>query len=169
MVRMRSPVRLWLAAPKNKALLWKCFIFIQSEGLACNRRQAYVIRLLRKRYVIKALALYVFSFGLITYRLRRITFTALPPMTAMLSAGMSVEDILKMALEGFDFDMVDSYDPAYRCTCSRDKVTRAFCAMSPADLRTLPDEQGKVEVTCSFCDNVYTFTDSEIQQLANRK
>ena len=55
------PVQVRLAAPKNKALLRKCFIFIQSEGLVCNRRQAYVIRLQRKRYVIKSQDLYVFS------------------------------------------------------------------------------------------------------------
>lgn len=93
----------------------------------------------------------------------------LPPMTAMLDAGLSVEEILKKALDGFEFDVVDTYDPEYRCTCSREKVTRAFCAMSADELRTLPDEAGKVEVTCSFCDNVYTFTASEIDALAARQ
>ncbi len=33
-----SPVRIWVAPPKNKGLLRKSFIFIQSEGLVCNRR-----------------------------------------------------------------------------------------------------------------------------------
>lgn len=93
----------------------------------------------------------------------------LPPMTTMLDEGLSVEEILKKALDGFEYDVVDSYEPAYRCACSREKVTRAFCAMSPEDLRTLPDEDGKVEVTCSFCDNVYTFTAREIEQLAERQ
>lgn len=93
----------------------------------------------------------------------------LPPMTAMLDEGLSVEDILKKALAGFEFDVVDTYEPEYRCACSREKVTRAFCAMSPDELRTLPDEQGKVEVTCSFCDNVYTFTTEDMERLADRK
>ena len=39
----------------------QCFIFIQSEGLACNRRKAYVISSLCELYVIKAYALYVFN------------------------------------------------------------------------------------------------------------
>ena len=54
------------SGPKNKALLRKGFIFIQSEGLVCNRRQAYVIRLPCKRYVIKSQDLYV-PFLLIDY------------------------------------------------------------------------------------------------------
>ena len=41
--------------------------FIQSEGLVCNRREAYVIRLPCKRYGIKPQGLYFSSFGLITY------------------------------------------------------------------------------------------------------
>lgn len=90
----------------------------------------------------------------------------LPPMTTMLSSGMRVEDILKKALDGFEYDVVDSYEPEYRCACSREKVTRAFCAMSAEDLRSLPNAEGKVEVTCSFCDSVYTFTEAEIQRLA---
>ncbi len=92
----------------------------------------------------------------------------LPPMTTMLDEGLSVEEILAKALDGFEFDVVDTYEPTYRCACSREKVTRAFCAMSPDDLRTLPNEEGKVEVTCSFCDNVYTFTAEEILALADR-
>ncbi len=45
----------------------KCFIFIQSEGLACNLAAGeYVIRSLCERHGIKAIALYV-SFLRIDY------------------------------------------------------------------------------------------------------
>ena len=90
---------------------------------------------------------------------------ALRPMTEMLDEGMSIEDILKTALDGLEFDVVDSFEPEYRCACSAEKVTGAFCAMSDEDLRSLPDEQGHVEVTCSFCDRVYTFTAADIENI----
>ncbi len=93
----------------------------------------------------------------------------LPPMTTMLDGGLSVEEILQKALAGFEFDVVDTYQPEYRCTCSREKVTRALCAMSAEELRTLPDETGTVEVTCSFCDNVYRFSTKEIEALADNR
>ncbi len=90
---------------------------------------------------------------------------ALRPMTEMLNEGMSIEDILKTALDGLEFDVVDSFEPEYRCACSAEKVTGAFCAMSDEDLRSLPDEQGHVEVTCSFCDRVYTFTSADVENI----
>ena len=89
----------------------------------------------------------------------------LPSMTAMLSSGLTPEDILKKALAGFEFDIIDTYDPMYRCTCSREKVAGALSTMNDEDLRSLPDADGKVETTCSFCDNVYTFTREDIEQL----
>lgn len=95
---------------------------------------------------------------------------ALPSMTAMLSGGLTPEDILKKALDGITFDIIDTYEPAYRCTCSREKVTGALAAMGDEELRSLPDENGKVETTCSFCDNVYTFTKEDIERIiADRK
>ncbi len=94
----------------------------------------------------------------------------LPSMTAMLSGGMTPEDILKKALDGFEFDIIDTYEPAYRCTCSREKVVGALATMKDDELRSLPDENGKVETTCSFCDNVYTFTKEDIERIiAERK
>ncbi len=54
--------------------------FIQSEGLICNRPQAYVIT--QSVYAITAVYYlridYIHPYGLITYRLRRITYTAAP-------------------------------------------------------------------------------------------
>ncbi len=88
---------------------------------------------------------------------------ALRPMTEMLDEGMSIEDILKLALDGLPFDVVDSFEPEYRCACSSEKVTGAFCAMSDEDLRSLPDENDLIEVTCSFCDRVYTFTGADVE------
>lgn len=90
---------------------------------------------------------------------------ALRPVTEMLDSGMTIEDILQQALTGLEYNVVDRFEPAYRCTCSSAKVTGAFCAMSDEELRSLPDENNRVEVTCSFCDRVYTFTGDDMEQL----
>lgn len=90
---------------------------------------------------------------------------ALEPMTVMLSRGMTPEEIVKKALAGMEFDVLDTYEPAYRCACSREKVERALAALSPEERTGLPDEEGNVEVTCSFCDAVYRFNRAELENL----
>lgn len=93
---------------------------------------------------------------------------ALPPMTAMLESGMTPEEIARKALEGFDVEILDEYEPAYRCNCSRERVERALITLKPEELLTLPDENGIVETTCQFCDAVYRFTESDLQAMLKK-
>ncbi len=92
----------------------------------------------------------------------------LPPMTTMLSEGMTPEDIVRKALDGFDVEILDEYEPTYRCNCSRERVERALLTLKPEELLTLPDENGVVESTCQFCDAVYRFTKEDLQALLKK-
>lgn len=94
---------------------------------------------------------------------------ALEPMTVMLDRGLTVEEICSKALDGFDWEILDTYEPIYRCHCSRERVERAFAAMKPEELMTLPDENGMVEATCSFCDAVYRFTKQDLAAIAEKQ
>lgn len=91
----------------------------------------------------------------------------LDTMTSMLDAGMSVKEICDKLLDGFAYDIVDEYEAAYKCNCSRERVERAFYAMKPEELLQLPDARGQVEATCSFCDKVYHFTKSDLHRIAD--
>ena len=94
----------------------------------------------------------------------------LPSVTSMLSQGLTPEEICAIALDGMEYDVLDTYQPEYRCTCSREKVQKAFLAMPSEDLLSLPDETGMAEVTCRFCDAVYRFTREDLEKLdATRK
>lgn len=93
---------------------------------------------------------------------------ALEPMTVMLDNGLTPEEICARALDGFGYEILDEYAPAYRCNCSRDRVVRAFASMNSEELLSLPDESGRVEAACQFCDKVYTFTKSELEAIASQ-
>ncbi len=93
----------------------------------------------------------------------------LPPVTVMLQNKATPEDMVRMILDGMEFDVLDSYEPEYRCTCSREKVEGAFYAMKAEELEILPDENGIVEATCSFCDNIYRFTTDDLKRIAARQ
>ena len=87
------------------------------------------------------------------------------PMTAMLDKGMTLEQIVQTVLDGFAVDFLQSDPIGYRCACSREKVERALVSMGKEELFKMAEEQEKSEVTCQFCDKVYTFTRQELRQL----
>ncbi len=90
---------------------------------------------------------------------------ALPPMTALLDAGKTPEEIVAMVMDGMPYDLLDTAEPAYRCSCSRERVERALASLPEKDRRELPDESGEAEVTCRFCDAVYRFSREELERL----
>ena len=89
----------------------------------------------------------------------------LEPMTAMLDKGMTLEQIVQAVLDGFTVDFLQTDEIGYRGACSREKVERALISMGRDELSKMAQEQETSEVTCQFCDKIYTFTRAELEQL----
>ena len=89
-------------------------------------------------------------------------------MTAMLESGMTLEQIVYKVLDGFDVEILEESEFEYRCNCSRDKVIRALISMGRKELTELMNEQQNAEITCQFCDKVYSFTSDEIGELLSK-
>ncbi len=93
----------------------------------------------------------------------------LEPVTTMLAKGMSILDICKTALQGFEVEVLDENPVNYVCSCSREKLERYFMTMSDEEIRTLPDESGKTEAVCQFCNKRYAFTRDDLERLITEK
>lgn len=89
-------------------------------------------------------------------------------ITTMLETGMKLEEIVYKVLDGFDVEILEESNFEYRCNCSREKVIRALISMGRKELTELMNEQKNTEVTCQFCDKVYSFTNDEIGELLNK-
>ena len=95
------------------------------------------------------------------------SLAAMPSLSEMMSSGMTAEEILIKALDGFEVEFFDPQHAEYRCSCSRDRVTRALITLSEDEIRHLADESGKANVECHFCDKTYSFTQEDLDRLAN--
>ena len=80
---------------------------------------------------------------------------AMPSVTAMLEQGKTVRDMLDMALQGFQPDILDSYHVTYRCDCSRGRVEGMLRSLGRKEVEKLRDEDPIAEVNCQFCDKIY--------------
>ncbi len=84
-------------------------------------------------------------------------------VTDLFGSGKSVEDISLMLLEGLEPNILDEYEPKYKCDCSRERTIRLLSGLAREELEKLADEQEKTEVCCHFCNKKYVFTSSEIR------
>jgi molecular chaperone Hsp33 len=89
-------------------------------------------------------------------------------ISRMLESGMSLEDILAVAMEGIEYDIFDKLDAEYRCTCKRERLASALKSIGKKELDDMLAEQiaeGKeeqLEIDCRFCNTKYVFTRADI-------
>ncbi|MDF2631491.1 MAG: Hsp33 family molecular chaperone [Caproiciproducens sp.] len=88
------------------------------------------------------------------------------PVTSMLASGMSIEDICKTALKGFEMEILDEFKVGYACNCSKERVERALATLKPEDILSLADEKGFAEAKCQYCNHTYQFSKQELKAIA---
>ena len=86
-------------------------------------------------------------------------------VTAMLEQGMTPEDILGAVVGDLGVVFMETTEVAYKCYCSRERVTSALISLGKKELKEIMDEGKSFPVGCQFCDEVYTFTAEDIAQI----
>ena len=76
-----------------------------------------------------------------------------------------LEAVLDQVLKGLEHHMVGEDEIGYRCYCSRDRVGQALLGAGRDELKNMIAEGKPVEVSCQFCDTVYSFSPEDIKAL----
>ena len=86
-------------------------------------------------------------------------------VTEMLEEGNSPEQILEIVLGEFGVEITDTMPTAFRCDCSKERVSRALATLNRRDMDSLIDDGESIEVKCQFCNHAYEFTIDDLKQL----
>lgn len=76
-----------------------------------------------------------------------------------------LEAVFEQVLKGLPYHLVGEDEVGYRCYCSRERVEEAILGVGEAELMSMIDEGKTVEVSCQFCDTVYSFTPEDMKTL----
>ena len=87
-------------------------------------------------------------------------------VTAMLENGLTPEEILGEVCGDLGILFMETTPVAYKCYCSRERVTSALISLGKKELSEIAGEGGEFPVECQFCDTVYKFAPEEILALA---
>ncbi len=92
-------------------------------------------------------------------------------VSRLFDAGLTNEQIADIALKDIPYDVFDELDVEYRCTCSRERVTRALITLGKDELLKMLAEQvaegspERLTVNCRFCDKKQYFNRQDIEQM----
>lgn len=91
--------------------------------------------------------------------------SGLSPVTAMLEAGNTPEEILESVLGEFGVTVTDRRPVSFQCNCSRERVEKVLLSLGKKELEELAAEGKEVELHCHFCNKRYAFPAAEVESL----
>ena len=91
----------------------------------------------------------------------------------MLANTLTEQELLSLDCEDllhrlFHQEKVRLYDPkaiAFRCSCSRQKISGTLAALGRSELEQVLHERGAIEVDCQFCGQHYLFDKIDVENL----
>jgi len=86
-------------------------------------------------------------------------------VSALLEKDSDPEHLLRTVMSDFELHILDTEPVEYRCYCSRERVERALISLGADELEGILQEQGSCQMTCQFCDAVYSFSGEELEGL----
>lgn len=90
---------------------------------------------------------------------------AMPSVTTLLAAGASVNDIVGDILTGYSPEIKAVKPIRYKCSCSRERMQAALCAIGRSDLQEILDDGKGAEICCRFCNRKYFFDNGDIRAM----
>ena len=88
-----------------------------------------------------------------------------PPVTELLSSGMTPEDICSKVLDGLDLKIETRTSAGFRCICSRNRMEDGLRSLGYNELRQIYTEDGCARTVCHFCNKVYEFGKDDLWKL----
>lgn len=92
----------------------------------------------------------------------------IPSVTNMLDSGMSPMDILNRVLDGFEIEVTETVEPAYKCNCDEKSIRRALVSVGREELEDILEKEGKAELTCYYCNKTYEISGDEIREILEK-
>lgn len=85
------------------------------------------------------------------------------PVTTMLSAGATIENVCEDLLHGLDYKVSSKKHAEYRCSCSAGKMRSVIKSLGREEISDMIEKDHGAEIVCHFCHTKYNFTEEELK------
>jgi molecular chaperone Hsp33 len=78
---------------------------------------------------------------------------------------LPAEELIHRLYHEEDMRLFESQEVAFHCTCSRQSVGNMLKMLGSAEIDSILEEQGSIEIHCEFCNQLYEFDSIDAAQL----
>lgn len=92
----------------------------------------------------------------------------LPSVSSLFNQYKSPEEILNIFFKEMEVEVLEIEDRIYKCDCNRDRIENALLSIGEGELNKIIEEDHHIELTCSYCNKKYDFSEEEIKDLLEK-
>lgn len=92
----------------------------------------------------------------------------LPSVSSLFNQYKSPEEILNIFFKEMEVEVLEIEDRNYKCDCNRDRIENALLSIGEGELNKIIEEDHHIELTCSYCNKKYDFSEEEIKDLLEK-
>ena len=95
-------------------------------------------------------------------------------VSSLFDKGLSNEDVLKIALNGIEYDLFDELEIDYECNCTSERTERAIISLGKQEIEKIFAEQRaagepeELSLHCQFCNKEYLYTKEKALKLFDK-
>lgn len=95
-------------------------------------------------------------------------------VSSLFDKGLSNEDVLKIALNGIEYDLFDEIEVDYECNCTSERTERAIISLGKSEIEKIFEEQKaegqaqELSLHCQFCNKEYKYSKEDALKLFNK-
>lgn len=87
------------------------------------------------------------------------------PVSKLIEKGLTPEELLFEILGKENVKILETMPVTFRCTCSKERFSNAIISLGKDEIEDMIEEDGKAEAQCHFCNEIYHFSEEELEQL----
>ena len=88
-----------------------------------------------------------------------------PAVSSLIEEGKSPEEILQILFKGEKINYLETLPIQFSCECSKERIGRAIKGLGEAEIKDMIEKDKGAEATCHFCNEIYTFTEEDLEEM----
>ncbi len=90
-------------------------------------------------------------------------------ITGLISEGNNPENLLEKIFADQGYRILAEKEVEYSCPCSKERTREIVEGLPAQEIRAALQEMGEVEVRCQFCQERYSFSEKEAEEILHKK
>lgn len=88
-----------------------------------------------------------------------------PPISKLVEQGKTPEEIITGLLGEENVKFLETKPVFFECTCSKERIGNAIISLGQKEIEAMITEDAGAETVCHFCNESYSFTETELEAL----